>query len=267
MDRALVCLDTESATRHGAPHLIEIGAVRVRDGEIEDEFSTLCRPEVPIEPATTEVHGLADEDVADAPPAGTALAELFAWLRDDWLVAHDAPRDARVIAFESARAELDPPDVPWIDSLALTRKLLPDAPGYHLETLCAHVGLEDGPRHRALADAVWVWKVLEASLEHADAPRTAAELLAKAGRPVTIASEWPEPRRVKARHRRLVQARAERAGVTLVYGEPNDEPVPLDVVPRLLFHQGSHDYLEGECAQSGMLKTYRLDRVHKVLSR
>lgn len=266
MDRPLVCFDSESATAYGPPHLIEIGAVRVVDGEIESEFSTLCRPEVPIEPATTEIHGLDDADVADAPPTAAALAALFDWLRDDWLVAHDAPQDARALAFESARAGLAPPSAPWIDTLALTRKLLPDAPDHRLETLCEHLDLEDGPRHRALADAVWVWKVLEACLERDDAPATGTELLARSGRRVTVSGEWPEPR-LKPRLRRLKSASVEGTGVTLVYGDPDDEPVPLDVVPRLVYRLGGHDYLEGECAKSGLLKTYRLDRIHKVLAR
>ena len=67
MDQPLVILDTETATLRGAPHLLELGAVRVERGEIQERFEALVRPEVPIDPEASDFHGIGPEHVADAP--------------------------------------------------------------------------------------------------------------------------------------------------------------------------------------------------------
>ena len=60
MDRPLVVLDTENATARGAPHLLEVGAVRVVDGEVQDSFESLVCPPVEIDPETAAFHGITD---------------------------------------------------------------------------------------------------------------------------------------------------------------------------------------------------------------
>ena len=67
------------------------------------------------------------------------------------------------------------------------------------------------------------------------------------------------PQRLRA----LEAACRHRERVTLVYGE-DQATSHLPVTPRLLFEQGKRGYLEAECARSGLLKTYRLDRVQRV---
>ena len=83
MDQTLVCIDTETATQQGAPHLLELGAVRIIDGEIEDTFESLVCPVVPIEAGTTAIHGITDRDVMSAPFAAEVLAEFKEWVGDD----------------------------------------------------------------------------------------------------------------------------------------------------------------------------------------
>lgn len=270
MDQPIVVVDTETTGLHGAPHLIELGAVRVFDGEIQDSFESLVCPQVPIDPAASEVHGLGDENVAGAPPASEVLADFFTWLGEDWLCAHRASFDARVLAFEASRAELALPEQPWIDTLALARKLIPESPDHRLDTLCEVLGLEEGEHHRALADAVWCWQILEACAERLDSEKTptrAALLTACRGLPVTMPAEAPKPgRSLKPRHRRLGNACRERSEVTLIYGSTEQAPVPLAVRPQLLFHDRDRSYLEAECRSSGLLKTYRLDRIQRVVA-
>jgi len=267
MPPALVCLDTETATLGGAPHLVELGAVRVVEGEVADHFVALVRPLVPIDPDATAIHGIRDEDVDGAEPAPDVLARFLAWLDDDWMAAHNAPFDARVLAFELARAGLVAPPQPVLDSLRLARRLLPDAPDHRLETLREHLGLEEGEHHRALPDAVWCWKTIEACIERLGSQSSLPALLGKQGGvPITIPAHSPHPGRgLKPRHRPLERACASRSRITLLYGEPPEPPVPLPVVPWLLFSQSERSYLEAECCKSGLLKTYRLDRIHRVL--
>ena len=109
MARPIVVLDTETTASRGAPHLLELAALRVVGGEVVDQFESLVRPEVPIEAESGALHGITDADVAGAPVAPEVLAAFLAWLGDDWMAAHDAPKDARVLGFELARARLGSP--------------------------------------------------------------------------------------------------------------------------------------------------------------
>jgi len=268
MEPALVCLDTELASASGAPHVIELGAVRVVQGEVVDHFAALVRPAVPIDPAASAVHGLTDADLADAEPASEVLPRFLAWLGSDWMAAHNAVFDARALAFELARAGLAAPEQPVLDSLRLARKFLPDAPDHRLETLHEHLGLEQGEHHRALPDAVWCWKTIEAcAARMGGSPTPAALLVQQGGAPLTLRAQAPHPGRgLRPRHRPLERACAARSRVTLLYGSEPEPPAALPVVPWLLYRQSDKSYLEAECCSSGLLKTYRLDRIHRVLT-
>lgn len=266
MDPALVCIDTETATLSGPPHLLELGAVRVVEGEIVEHFCELVLPAVAIDPEATSIHGIEESDVRAARPAAEVLARFTAWLEGDWMAAHHAPFDARVLAFEYARAGIEAPSKPLIDTLRLARRALPEAPDHKLETLGEHLGLEEQERHRALPDAVWCWKVLEACVERFGGDLSPAGLLARSGgAPITLAGAAPRAgRALKPRLRELERACGARARVTLHYGDPGTPPVALAVIPWLLFEQRERTYLEAECCASGTLKTYRLDRIQRL---
>lgn len=266
MERPIVFLDTETATLLGAPHLLEIGAVRVVDGEVVDRFETLVRPQVPIEPEATAIHGIEDDAVREAPDAGAAIAGFLGWLGEDWMAAHGARFDAGVLAFECVRWGLVPPTAPILDTVKIAHKLLPDSPDHKLPTLCQILEIETEVHHRALPDAVSCWKVLEACVERlpADPPATTADLLAFCSPPVTVAGSAPRMPRIAPRLRPIEEALRSKARITVLYGE-SEVPSRLSILPRILFESRRRGYLEAECVRSGLLKTYRLDRVHRIL--
>jgi DNA polymerase III epsilon subunit-like protein len=266
MDRPLIVLDTETATLGSPPHLLELGAVRVIDGEIEDTFESLVCPAVPIDPGAQMIHGITEEDVRNERWANQVLEEFTEWAGEDWFAAHNAGFDARVLGFEYHRAGLTPPPGFFIDSLDMAKQHIPESPDHKLETLCQVLDLEEGEHHRALADAVWCWKVVEECLERAGGLDQAklTDHLAGRGRPMTVASRGPSEPRLSQRLRPLQRAAGEGALVTLLYGDGSGSPVPLKVLPKLLYDHKGVGYLEGECQRSGLLKTYRLDRVRKV---
>lgn len=266
MDRPIVYLDTETATLLGAPHLLEIGAVRVVDGEAVDRFETLVRPQVPIEPEATAIHGIENDAVRGAPDAGEAVARFLAWLGEDWMAAHGARFDAGVLAFECVRWGLAMPTAPMLDTVKIAHKLLPDSPDHKLPTLVQVLDIDTLVHHRALPDAVSCWRVLEACLERlpADPPPTTADLLAYCSPPVSIAGAAPRAPRIAPRLRPIEEALRSRAKVTVLYGEL-EELSRLSVLPRILFESRRRGYMEAECVRSGLLKTYRLDRVRRIL--
>ena len=264
MDRPLVVLDTETATLQGAPHLLELGAVRVVDGEIEDSFEQYVRPEVAIDPEATEIHGITDADVRDARSAPEVLAEFREWVGDDWFAAHSAGFDAKVLGYEHTRAGLEPPTGLFLDSLELAKRHIPESADHKLSTLCQHLDLEEGPLHRALSDAVYCWKVIEECFERAGGLSSALIGDFMRGAPLTIASASPGEPHLPRRLRPLCDAITDGLEVTVIYGE-TDSPATFSLLPRFLFERRSKGYLEALCPRSGTLRTYRLDRVHKIL--
>ncbi|MEM8710936.1 MAG: exonuclease domain-containing protein [Planctomycetota bacterium] len=266
LDRPIVVVDTETATLSGAPHLLEIGALRVQDGEVIDQFESLVAPAVEIDPEATAIHGITETDVRSAPLAKDAVERFTAWAGDDWLCAHNAGFDARVFGFEHARTGASVPGSPFLCTLKLSRRHIPESPDHKLETLCQHLDFEDGKHHRALADAVWSWQVLEECAERADT-NAATEFLAQCGTPVTIPGYVPGPARMKPRLRLLQEAVRNGEEVTLLYGgSDSGVPAPMDVMPRLLYERHKKSYLEAECLRTGLLKTYLLDRIQKVMA-
>ena len=273
MDRPLVVLDTETATVQGAPHLLELGAVRVVDGELVDQFESLVRPEVPIDPQAEAIHGIRDDQVANAPTAAEVMLRFGEWAGEDWLAAHNAPFDARVLAYECSRSHVDPPPGPFLDSLRLSRRFLPDSPDHTLATLAQYLELEDRPLHRALSDAVYCWKVIEACLAVAseqaaeDRPEAVglSELLSLCGRPVSVPGAQPPAPRLPRRLRGIEAALRDEEPIQLLYGAGLEPPARLEVLPRFLFRWHDKGYLEAECQRSGTRKTYRLDRVQRIV--
>jgi DNA polymerase-3 subunit epsilon len=263
MDRPLVAFDTETANLHGAPILLELGAVRVVDGEVQDQYSELVLPPVPIDPEASAIHGITEAHLGVARPAGEVLARFVAWLGADWMCAHNAGFDARVLGFEFTRAGLAPPGAPIIDTLKLARRHIQDSPDHKLPTLCQHLDFEPGEFHRALSDAVWCWKVLEECARRSGATSPAG-LLKECGTPITIPAYLPEPARVSPRLRSLESAARDGAEVRLLYGGDDAAPARLSVLPRLLYVRHKKSYLEAECLHSGRLKTYLLERIQRV---
>lgn len=271
MPRRIVAFDTETATAGGAMHLLELGAIAVEDGEIVDRFEAFARPEVPVDPRTTAVHGIVDADVAGAEPASVVVPRFLAWLGDAWLAAHNAPFDVAVLGFEAARHGFDLPGCAMLDTLKLARRFVPESADHKLETLVQHLDFDVDTHHRALADAVSCWMLLEECVarrsQQPDAPPGDAlwtEMLVHGGSRRGLADALPRAPRLSPRLRPLEAAVRERAHVVLLYGGEGPA-APLRVAPRLLFESGDKGYMEAECLRSGMLKTYRLDRVQRVL--
>jgi DNA polymerase III epsilon subunit family exonuclease len=267
MVRPLVILDTETATLRAPPHLLEVGAVRVVAGEAVEHFERLVRPDVPIQAEARAIHGIGEDDVRDADEPRSVLADFAEFVGDDWMVAHNARFDAGVLGFEYARRELPAPRGVVLDTLPLARRALPEAPDHKLTTLVEHLLIEGGKPHRALGDAVAAWRVLEAGVARAGgwSATSDAWLLREGGARVTLAGAGPSrPRKPVQVVRALERASREGARAWLWYGERGEAPLRLEVFPRLLYRWSERDYLEGECARSGSLKTYRLDRVRKV---
>ena len=164
---AFVVVDLETTGAGPEASITEIGAVRVRGGDVEGEFQTLVHPASAIPPLISVLTGITDAMVARAPTAAEALPSFWEFARGAVLVAHNAAFDIGFL--KRAAADLDTRwwNPPVLDTVALARGVLlrDEVPNVKLATLARHFRAPVQPNHRALTDAQATVHVLHALLE------------------------------------------------------------------------------------------------------
>jgi DNA polymerase III subunit epsilon len=163
-----VVVDLE--TTGGSPEscaITEIGAVKIRGGEIEGEFSTLVDPGVGIPPFIAVLTGITDLLVAGAPTIGAALPTFLEFACGAVLVAHNAPFDLGFLRSACQASGRPWPGFAHLDTARLARRVLTrdEAPDCRLATLARVLRSPVTPTHRALADARATVHVLHTLLE------------------------------------------------------------------------------------------------------
>jgi superfamily I DNA/RNA helicase len=150
--RNYVAFDLETTDRDPAHcEIVEIAAVRVRNGEAVDEFRSLVRTTVPITAGAREAHGYGEADLAGAPGFGDAWAAFRAFVGDDLLVAHNAQRFDIPVLRRAAEPFGGFERLAFYDTLLLARAIVPGGAG--LGALAERFGIPVGRAHHALDDA------------------------------------------------------------------------------------------------------------------
>ncbi len=132
--------------------LTEIGAVKVVNGEIKERFQTFVNPGRFIPKNIVELTGITDEMVADAPSSSNAVKAFLDFAGDSVLVAHNAPFDIGFIRTQTFRDGYNIPNT-LIDTLELSKALLPELSKHKLNTVCEHLDISLENHHRASDDA------------------------------------------------------------------------------------------------------------------
>ena len=132
--------------------IIEIGAVKVINGEIRDRFSTFVNPKVPIPFEIEKLTGINDEMVMDAPAIEEVLPRFLEFCEGTVLVAHNASFDISFIRENAERQSL-PFDYTYVDTVGIARVLLPHQAKHTLDAVCKSLGISLENHHRAVDDA------------------------------------------------------------------------------------------------------------------
>ena len=159
LETTFVVLDLE--TTGGSPSnckITEIGAVKVKGGEIIGEFQSFVNPETAIPPFISVLTGITDAMVATAPTIGEVFYSLLEFIgspNESVLVAHNAPFDLGFLKSAADKLEYSWPKYEVIDTAKISRYALTkdDVMNFKLATLAKYFGAVTEPDHRALSDA------------------------------------------------------------------------------------------------------------------
>jgi len=154
-ETGFVVFDLETTGTRAPPcRITEIGAYRVRNGKVAEEFHTLVNPEMPIPPFIRSLTGIDDDMVRDAPKFRDIASEFLNFIDDSVLIAHNARFDMGFLNHEIGRVFED--YRVWNPSLCtvqLSRRLLPHIENHRLNTVANYFSIELLNHHRASDDA------------------------------------------------------------------------------------------------------------------
>ena len=156
----IVCFDIETTGLKVTQEAItEIGAVRLKNGEIVETFQTFVDPERRLTPEIIGLTGITDDMLRGAPKLKDALTAFLAFAGNAPLAAHNAEFDISFIRAGCRKCSI-PFEPTYIDTLILAQNLLPGLGKYKLDIVAEHLQLPQFNHHRASDDAVPVAQML-----------------------------------------------------------------------------------------------------------
>ena len=152
---SFIAVDTETTgLDFDLCNIIEIGAVKVDNGEIVDSFKTLIKVDEKLPPFIVHLTGITDEMLADAPSLNEVMTDFDAFVGGSILLAHNAAFDMNFLYTAYERALGKPLSNDYVDTLRVARRALPQLQHRTLSDLCAVFEVVNEGEHRAYGDAL-----------------------------------------------------------------------------------------------------------------
>ena len=249
---AVVDVETTGLNPLAGDRVCEIAVLRVDPGEEPCLWVSLVNPGRPIGAGARAVNGIADDDVADAPPFGRLIAEINAALDGAVLVAHNVPFDLGFLRAEYRRAGMRFPTVQALDTLELARRCFRFRRN-GLGNVAWQLGVSAPGLHRAEGDVWATYHVLQRMIEilYDEGRHALGDFLDARRSPppdrTMNASGLPEPLATAVRDGRPIAIRYAKPG------ETNERVIS----PRFV----DGPYLVAHCHLRDDERTFRLDRI------
>ncbi|MCA9805799.1 MAG: WYL domain-containing protein [Cyanobacteria bacterium HKST-UBA02] len=269
-DLTFVAFDVETTGLSPvAQRLVEISGVKFGAGVEEPAiFSRLINPECPIPREVQRIHGITDEMVREEPTFREVIPEFIEFVGDCVLMAHNAPFDVEFVRVSLARLGMPFPKNKVVDTLVMSRELMPDAPRHQLKTVVELLGLPAGDYHRALADSVHVRDVfLKLIAASGLADFEALEIMGAVSafdfdrHAESVRASMPE--QSVAIMDSISRAIELRQVMKMTYNGTYRSN--RTVLPLSLIHSRGQFYLNAICQSLQAERTFRVDRIDKVV--
>lgn len=141
--------------------VIEIGAIKVKNNKIVSKFNSLVKPKNEIDEYITELTGITNEMVKDAPTIEEILPDFMNYIGNDILIGHNVNFDINFIYDNLYRSKFDVLTNDFIDTMRISRKLLPELPHHRLIDLAKYFKIDSTNNHRSLKDCEITMNVYE----------------------------------------------------------------------------------------------------------
>lgn len=152
---SFIAVDTETTgLDFDLCNIIEIGAVKVENGQIIDSFKSLIKVDEKLPPFIVHLTGITDEMLTDAPSLSDVIADFDAFVGDSILLAHNAAFDMNFLYTAYERALGKPLSNDYVDTLRVARRALPQLQHRTLPDLCEAFEVVNEGEHRAYGDAL-----------------------------------------------------------------------------------------------------------------
>lgn len=161
MLKSYIAFDVETTGLNPAENeIIEIGALKVREGKVAERFMELVRPLSPVSPSITALTGITNQMVSSARSRHDVISDFLAFCGEDVLIGHNVSFDYSFVK-TSAAAEGLPFEKSGIDTLKIAQKVHKDLESRSLESLCRYYHIENRSAHRAYHDALATAKLYQ----------------------------------------------------------------------------------------------------------
>ena len=187
-----VIFDTETTGFSPAnDRIVEVGAVKVRNGQKLGEKTWLINPQRYIPWYVQQVHNITPEMLKDCPTFADIYPEFLEFIDGAVLIAHNAPFDIRMMSAEAARAGMPAPKNAVLDSLALFRNWYPELKSHTVSDLIDlfDISTEGLQAHRATDDSLFVYYAIQKEMDRRSDAARFSELLEGAGKVLRFAGE------------------------------------------------------------------------------
>ncbi len=259
-DHTIVAFDTETSGAYPIDsEIIELGAVKWKNGQIIERFQTLLHPSRQLTDDNIRIHGITNEMVATAPEMKIKISEFCEFIDGSILLAHHAPFDLGFLALDIEKFGMSfPQNIHFCTSL-LSRALI-TATNHKLQTLIKELHLSAGAAHRAFDDATACLEVFMKCCEKIDTPVTLQKLI-KIQKKEIIWSKYQVWTSGQNKLIQLAKACQTQKIMQIVYegGQTKNQSRPIRPIGVVRNPDG--DYLYAECGLDKSLKRFYLDKI------
>jgi DNA polymerase III epsilon subunit family exonuclease len=234
---------------------VELGALRIRYPGVLGHFAELIKPSGSIPPDMTAIHGITDEMVVSARSINEVIPDFLNFIDGTVLAAQNLTFDLAFLAAGCKATGVEMPDLPAVDIIGLSKKLLPRLDRYNLEETCRALGIRTVGAHRAMGDVAAEVQILLTYVEELagrDSRMTVGHLII-----ASKGGDSGDPELIV----RLEKAAAVNEPFTVLYSKKGETPAERNIIAKSVFGKGGRIYVKSHDVDKGEERTFLIDRL------